>query len=123
MIVSIALITCREARAESQPELFKGHATAYCLDGITATGTQVRKGIAATGRKEWVGKTCVLYQRLPDESIGQIIGIYEIEDTGCKPSVIDVWFPEDECQGFMDRVYEDGCKGRIYIQIIEESAG
>ena len=109
--------------ASSEPELIKGHATAYCLEGITATGKEVRKGICATGRREWLGKTAIIYQRKPDGSIGQIIGIYEVEDTGCKESVIDVWCPKEECQDFMNRVYEDGCQGRIWIQILEECNG
>lgn len=99
--------------------LIKAHATAYCLDGMTASGTAVRKGICASGHRDWLGKTCILYQRLPDGRVGDMIGIYEIEDTGCKETVIDVWCPEDECQDFMDKVYEDGCGGHVWIQLIE----
>ena len=99
--------------------MYKMHATAYCLDGITASGAPVRKGICATGDKRHLGETAILYQRLPDGSIGEIIGIYEVADTGCSEYVIDVWCPEAECQAFMDRVYEDGCKGKIYVQFLE----
>lgn len=119
MMTLIAHIFCIKSSAEDI-SLIKMHATAYCLDGDTASGKHVRKGICATGNKEWVGKTCILYQRLPDDSVGEIIGIYEIEDTGCKPTVIDVWCPDlDECQEFMNRVYEDGCAGRVYTQVLD----
>ena len=84
--------------AADDPALIKGYATAYCLDGVTATGKHVRRGICATGRKEWLGKTCIIYQRLPNGDVGEIVGVYEIEDTGCKKSVIDVWCSDlDEC--------------------------
>lgn len=105
--------------ADSQPTLIKMHATAYCLDGITASGKPVRKGICASGHKDWIGKTVIVYQRLPGDEVGKLIGIYEIEDTGCKESVLDIWMPDlDECQDFMNTVYEDGCKGKVYAQII-----
>lgn len=97
-----------------------GHATAYCLPGITASGQQVRHGICAMHDKELIGKTVIIYKRLPDGSIGETIGIYEVLDTGCKKNVVDVWCEDlEECQEFMNKVYEDGCKGKIWIQIIE----
>lgn len=100
-----------------------GYATAYCVSGITASGEMTRAGICA-GKQEWLGKTIILYQRLPDDSIGEQIGIYECKDTGGTPGlkngkVIDVWFEDlDQCQEFMNRVYEDGCQGHIYIQVL-----
>lgn len=106
--------------ADSQPTLIKMHATAYCLDGITASGEPVREGICASGHRDWIGKTIVLYQRLPNDEVGEIIAILEVKDTGCKDSVIDVWKPNlDECQEFMNRVYEDNCKGRVWVQVID----
>ena len=106
--------------ANDQPTLIKAHATAYCLQGITATGKEVRKGICATGHSEWLGKTCILYQRLPNGEVGEIIGYYEIEDTGCKENVIDVWCPDlDSCQEFMDRIYMNGCKGKVFLEIVD----
>lgn len=105
--------------ASEEPTLIKMHATAYCLQGITASGKPVRKGICASGYKDWIGKTVIVYQRLPGDEVGRLIGIYEIEDTGCKESVLDIWMPDlDECQDFMNTVYENGCKGKVYAQII-----
>lgn len=101
-----------------------GYATAYCQCGVTASGEYTRDGICA-GKEEWLGKTIALYQRLPDGSVGEFIGRYELKDTGGTPGlkngkVIDVWCPDlDSCQEFMDRVYEDGCQGKCYIFVLE----
>lgn len=96
------------------------HATAYCLPGKTYTGKKVRRGICATGRKEWLGMTALIYQRLPNGDPGDLIGIYEIEDTGCSQDVLDVWCEDlDSCQDFMDEVYKDGCQGKVFAQIVD----
>ena len=102
----------------SQPILIPMNATAYCQTGYTASGEWTRDGICATGNRELMGNIAVLYQRLPDGSKGKYIGTYEILDTGCKKNVIDVWCEDlDKCQEFMDLVYEDGCKGKIYVEL------
>lgn len=100
-------------------QMYKMRATAYCLNGKTYTGKEVRKGLCATSNKEWLGKTAILYKRLPNNDIGEIVGIYEITDTGCKDYVVDVWMPEDECQTFMNKVYKDDCGGKVWVQILE----
>lgn len=120
IVILFVFISCLNVKAESQPELIKMRATAYCLPGKTCTGKEVRIGICATGHREWIGKTCILYQRLPDGEVGEIVGVYEIEDTGCSQNVIDCWYPDlDRCQDFMNRVYEDNCQGRVYVQILD----
>lgn len=116
----VTLATLKSKAADNQPDLYKLHTTAYCLPGTTCTGIHVRKGICASGRKEFIGKTVILYQRLPNDEIGDIIGIYEVLDSGCSKNVIDVWCQDlDECQQYMNRVYEDGCKGKVYVQVID----
>jgi len=100
-------------------ELIKGHATVYSLEGTTKMGTQTRVGVCATGNKELLGKQIVVYQRLPDNSVGNAIGIYTVEDTGCNPNVIDLWYPNRIKDKVIDRTYENGCEGKIYIQIVE----
>lgn len=108
----------------TQPILIPGYATAYCDSGITASGEYTREGICAM-KKDWIGKAAIVYQRLPDNSVGELIGIYEIKDTGGSQSIkdgktIDIWKSDlDACQEFMDRVYEDGCQGKVYIQLID----
>lgn len=101
-------------------DLYEMHATAYTLTGITASGQETRHGICASGNREWLGKTVIIYQRTPDNDIGECIGYYEVLDTGCSKHVIDVWCDgKDEAQKFMDKVYENGCKGKIYVQLID----
>lgn len=108
----------------SATELIKGCATAYCLSGTTASGEQTREGICASSGNR-LNKTIILYKRLPDDSIGDLIGSYECKDTGATKgikngTVIDVWRPNyNSCKEFMNLIYEDGCKGKVYIQIIE----
>lgn len=124
-MVAVFLFNSITVNAEPATDLKKGHATAYCLKGTTASGEQTRDGICA-GKREWLGKTIILYSRLPDDSVGGVIGIYECKDTGGTKGlktgkVIDVWCSDlSSCQEFMDRVYEDDCKGRVYIQVVED---
>ena len=89
-------------------------ATAYCIDGTTASGTQTRQGIAA-GKREWFGKTAKVYQN-DKGAVGELIGQYVIEDTGGTPikngSVIDIWMPTyDECMNFGRRL--------VYVEIVD----
>ena len=131
ILMSIVLImaTCSigftSFASEEQPTLIKGFATAYNgPSDYTCTGKPVHKGICG-GCQAYIGKTIILYQRLPDDEIGQIIGIYECEDTGPgtdgfrEGRVIDVWMPEDELQDFMDLVYSNGAQGKAWIEVIE----
>lgn len=125
MTVSIALTICPEAKAEEQPTLIKGFATAYNgPSDYTCTGKPVHKGICG-GCQAYIGKTIILYQRLPGDEVGQILGIYECEDTGPgtdgfrEGRVIDVWEPDDELQDFMELVYSNGAQGRVWIEVIE----
>ncbi len=115
---------------DEQPELIKGYATAYNgPTDHTCTGKPVHKGICG-GCQAYLGKTIILYQRLPGDEIGQIIGYYECEDTGPgtegfqQGRVIDVYCPTlEECQDFMDLVYSNGAQGRCYIQVLEDCNG
>lgn len=94
-----------------------------------ANGDKVHDGACAMNTKfvkenKLMGKTVILYQRLPSGEVGKQIGIYEICDTGCKNNVVDVWMPDlEQCHEFMKLVYEDGCKGKIFYQIVEDVDG
>ena len=107
-----------------QLELHEMNATAYCVSGTTYTGTETRCGIAAAS-KDVIGSTAIVYQRLPNGEVGEVIGYYEIQDTGGSEginscNVIDIWCPNlDDCQVFMNRVYEDGCRGKVFVQFLE----
>lgn len=109
----------------AQPELVKMRATAYLDTGNkTYTGKTGHLGIAGAS-KNHIGQTALIYQRLPGDVLGEFIGIYEIEDTGSaegasKGYVIDTWQPDmDSCQKFMDRVYEDGCGGKVFVIFVD----
>ena len=112
--------------ADDQPTLIKGYATAYNgPTDTTCTGKQVHKGICG-GCQAYIGKTIILYQRLPGDEIGQILGIYECEDSGPgtdgfrEGRVIDVYFPTlEECQDFMDLLYTNNAQGRVWIEVIQ----
>lgn len=78
-------------------------ATAYCINGTTASGSHARRGIAAS-KPEWMGLTAMVYKNDNGEP-GDFLGYYEIKDTGGKNirsgKVIDLWFPTyDECIQF-----------------------
>lgn len=115
--------------ADDQPTLIKGYATAYNgPTDTTCTGDKVRKGICG-GCEAYLGKTIILYQRLPGDEIGTCLGIWECLDTGTgtegfqQGRVIDCWMPEDELQDFMDLVYSNGAQGKVFIQILEDCKG
>lgn len=106
---------------------FKIYTTAYYYGEITASGYPVREGIAA-GKKEWMGLTAIIYKYDPDGSIGEVLGIYEILDTGFggdadgdgigsiqEGKVIDIYFPTlDGCKEWMKAT-----NGKVYIQLVD----
>lgn len=127
--VVILIVMCligSTSYADEQPTLVKGYATAYIGESeYTCTGDRVREGICG-GCKEYLGKTIILYQRLPDDEVGQILGIWECLDTGTgtegfqQGRVIDVYKPNiEECQKFMDLIYTNNAQGKVWIQIVE----
>lgn len=76
---------------------FHIESTAYCHGEVTAGGHKVREGIAA-GRREWMGQTAILYAD-DNGSIGELIGIYEVLDTGGDARIqngecIDIYMPD-----------------------------
>lgn len=124
LLIISSLIFAAPVKAEDvQPEMIKGHATAYCLDGTMANGTHVREGACASSADR-LGAVLMIYKRLPDDSIGDFIGMYEVLDAGGTDGiksgkVIDIWKPTyEKCQEFMNLVYEDGCHGNVWIQVV-----
>lgn len=124
LVVALLLLPMNVYASEEQPLLQKAHATAYCQSGTMASGQQTRDGVCA-GMRDYLGCVIVVYQRLPDGSIGDYLGMWECLDTGGTDglkngTVVDIWQQDlESCQKFMDLVYEDGCQGKVYIQVIE----
>ena len=108
VIVLACFLFPATAHAETQPVKI----TAYCLDGVTASGEHTREGICAY-RKEDIGKTARIYN-----ADGELLGEYLIADTGKKGGAIrkglavDIWKPtRAEC-------FQTTQEG--YIEIIEQ---
>lgn len=101
--------------------------TAYCDGEVTCTGKKVRYGICAV-KKEWIGKTALIYNREEDGTIGDLLGIYECLDTGFgadsdgdgigsiqEGKVVDVYFPTlEECEEWMKKTNR-----KVYIQLFD----
>lgn len=113
------------AAQENAP--FQMYTTAYCHGEITASGTPVRRGICAV-KREWMGKTAIVYTCGRDGGIGELLGIYECLDTGFggdadgdgigsieEGKVIDIYFPTlEECRGWMEQT-----GGKVYVQLVD----
>lgn len=67
-----------------EPEIFKVEATAYYnkYHNKCADGSEPEEGLTVAGKREWLGKTCVIYLCKEDGSIGEFLGYYEFRDTG-----------------------------------------
>jgi len=81
-------------------ETYTAKATAYCLKGTTATGTTVTEGRTVASKREWFGKTMIIYENDGDGLIKpqNYIGTYIVEDTGCdnikKGYVVDIYIED-----------------------------
>lgn len=112
-LLAATLVTRTEA---DYKEPAKIRCTVYTANQgeTTADGSKVRQGIVA-GRKEWLGKTALLY-----DSDMNFIGFYEFRDTGGTKALksgnaIDVYRDSDvDCQEWID-MYGD----YIYLQIVD----
>lgn len=114
----LVILSAMPAKAESWLDgasFIPMRATAYCLTGTTATGTQTREGIAA-GPPEWYGRKVYVYLD-NDGELGPLYGSYVVEDTGGKPirtgKVLDIWMPtREQCMNFGNR--------KVYIILSKE---
>lgn len=108
--------------------MIEGYATAYTTNKRSVTYTnEIPYEGGCAGSKEYIGKVVVLFQRLPGNKVGDIIGFYECNDTGGTEgikngTVIDVYKDDiEKCQDFMDSIYQNGCQGKVFIQIFEKN--
>ena len=72
--------------ADAQPnpyEPFIVECSAYCYNGrCTASGKPTIEGVTIAGKREWLGRTALLYEVNDDGGIGEFIGYREFTDTG-----------------------------------------
>lgn len=125
LVLSILLSTTVMAQ-ENEPKVQR--VTVYCQNsGQTYSGTFPMAGRTVAGRREDVGKAAVLYMVDHDSEgnqiIGDLVGIYQIEDTGSHPRLqtgaIDVFCnTDDECWQWVKKHGDF-----LYVQIIEGGKG
>lgn len=101
--------------------------TAYCNGTVTVTGNRTRRGICAV-RKEWIGKTALVWKCEDAGTMGEFLGIWECLDTGFgadsdgdgmgsiqEGRVIDMYFPtQAEVDEWMEIT-----GGRVYVQMVD----
>lgn len=109
LVTCLLLMTCMRASASSpldDTEQIK--TTAYMLDGVTASGCEVRSGICAG--QEWMVKDAIekdgSWVAMLWTEDGEFLGYFEVLDTGGEPirsgNVLDVWFETyEECHEWM----------------------
>ena len=113
VIFTVLILLVSTVTVQAEPR--KAWATAYCLTGTTASGTQTTANRTVAGKRAWFGKMIHIWL---DDGDGQIkpqnfVGTYIVEDTGGEPIqkgyVIDIYMPDrDDCKQFGGRriIYE-----------------
>lgn len=115
-VLLISLISI-PAKVEAS-ELYTAKATAYCLTGTTATGTQTQEGHTIASKPEYYGKLMCIWLDNGDHQVHpeNFLGLYTVEDTGASSVrngfVVDIYIAD------YDRAIQFGAKNIIY-QIIE----
>lgn len=114
-------------RSAEAGEVFRIMTTGYYHGQTTATGTKARPGICAV-RREWIGKTALVWECKDSDTMGEFLGYWECLDTGFgadsdgdgigsiqEGKVVDMYFPTlEDVQKWMGLT-----GGRVYIQLID----
>lgn len=101
--------------------------TAYHHGEITASGHRTRRGICAV-RREWIGKTALVWKCEDADTPGEFLGFWECQDTGFgadsdgdgmgsiqEGRVIDMYFQTpEEAEEWMEIT-----GGRVYVQLVD----
>jgi len=115
------------AEAQVNPyEPFIVECSAYCYNGrCTATGKPTIEGVTIAGKKEWLGRTALLYEVNDDGGIGEFIGYREFTDTGYgKDSTLYPGYGTIQTGECVDLYFDDEQtalewgRRKIYIQVI-----
>jgi hypothetical protein len=107
----------------------KIRATCYTWTGNPCyNGNYPKEGLSVAGKKEWLGKACIIYAVNADGSIGDMIGTFQFTDTGYGMKVknsnkgtlqlgrsIDVY--RDTLSGCREWIKQYG--DYVYIQIVD----
>lgn len=99
-LILLILLSLAMTTTSVNAEVHEMKATAYCIQGQTASGTNTRYGICA-GKPEWIGKKASVFLKYN----AHYLGTYIVEDTGGESikngEVLDLWFQsEDLCKKF-----------------------
>lgn len=117
---TISTIADSEGTEQNYEDPVKIRCTCYKATGNKcASGRWPVEGLTVAGKREWMGKTAILYRVNEDGSIGDFIGYYEFMDTGGyyirTGKRIDVY--RDTLQGCYDWIDKYG--DYVYLQIID----
>ena len=113
-------------------EIVKIRCTLYCNHGKTVTGALTQYGIVA-GKKEWLGYEAEISAVSKDGTIGELIGIFNFQDTGAgidtdgdgkgdsltNGQSIDVWVASEDDVKEWQKTYGD----YVYMRIRGELMG
>lgn len=99
-------------------ELKAIEATAYCVTGTCADGTQTQENSTAAMAKEYIDADIYVWLRNPDDSVGDYLGAYEVHDTGSNErikagTVVDIYMPD------YNTCIEFG-RQNVYVHIVQE---
>lgn len=114
-------------RLAEDGQVIRMFTTAYHHGEITAKGDRTRRGICAV-RREWIGKTALVWKCEDAGTMGEFLGIWECLDTGFgadsdsdgmgsiqEGRVIDMYFPtQAEVDEWMEIT-----GGRVYVQLVD----
>lgn len=94
-------------------------ATAYCITGTTASGSQTTEHRTVASKTEWFGMRMLIWEDDGDGIIKpeNFIGDYVVEDTGGQPirngNVVDIYMPDYiDCKQFGGK--------KVIIQVLSQ---
>lgn len=120
LVLPLLLLVSMPVQAQEyvDPKLLRCTVYTAPEGAITADGSTPREGVVA-GMSSWLDCACVIYEN-NDGKIGDLIGIYEVRDTGGAEwlkngKAVDIYRDNlDRCNEWID-TYGDYC----YVQIIK----
>lgn len=122
LMISALMLTFFPKQTDAA-ELLNINATAYCVSGTTATGTQTTEGRTIAGHPDWYGRTAYVWE---DKGNGiemeNLIGVFTVEDTGKKGGSVRNGGTVDIYMTDYDRCIQFGRKN-VYVWLVENKEG